>query len=116
MRLRGVVALGLLTLATLTLSARPAAPLVEGVALRYVRAGKEKDQFVLESLIRESPAGKGVKYVSLTDRGSEKMTLTIRYDAKRRVLDAEAVRQVGKEKQTAAVVFSGDEVTLTRQG
>jgi hypothetical protein len=84
------------------------------VTLRYVRPSKGK--FVLESLVKEVTTTEGVTYVSLTDRGSEKMTLTVRFDGKRRVIDAEAVRETDKGKQKASVVFKQNEAILTRQG
>jgi hypothetical protein len=84
------------------------------VSLRYVRPSAGK--FVLESRVTEAASQDGLRYSSLTDRGSEKMTLTLHFDAKHRLRRAEAVRQTGKEKQTATVVFKEKEAVLTRQG
>jgi hypothetical protein len=113
---RRAVALGLLVLASLTAARGAAPPVRDGgtVTLRYVRPSKDK--FVLESLVTEVTTKKGVKYVSLTDRGREKMTLTIRFDSRRQVIDAEAVQETNRGKQTASVVFKQNEATLTRQG
>jgi hypothetical protein len=109
---RGVV-LGLLTLAATGWSAAPPTRADSSVTLRYVRPGK--DGFVLESLVTEVTTEKGVKYASLTDRGSEKMTLTIRFDDRRRVLEAEAVRQTKKGKETVTVAFDEKGAVLTRK-
>jgi acyl-coenzyme A thioesterase PaaI-like protein len=85
------------------------------VTLRYVRPAKDK--FVLESRVTEVTTKDGVTYTSLTDRGREKMTLTIRFDHKQQVRDAEAVRETAGGKQTVSVVaFKKKEATLTRQG
>lgn len=111
MRLKCVL-FGLLML-TPTATAWAAAPPVEGVGLRYVRAAG-KDRFVLESWVTEIPTKGGLTYVSLTDRGSEKMTLTVRYDDKRRAIDAAAVRETKAGKETVTVVFGKDEAVLTR--
>src|SRR5262245_34703294 len=82
--------------------------------LRYLRPSKGK--FVLESKVTEVTTKQGLTYTSLTDRGSEKMTLTIRFDDKGLVRDAQAVRETAKGKETVAVVFAKKEATLTRQG
>jgi hypothetical protein len=108
-------ALGLMTLVSLAATGWAAAPPpVPSVTLRYVRPSK--DRFVLESLVTEVKTSKGVTYTSLTDRGSEKMTLTIRFDDRHRVRDAEAVQQTTRGKQTVTVVFRKNEALLTREG
>jgi arylsulfatase A len=81
---------------------------------RYVRP--VKDRFVLESDIKEVTTKEGATYTSLTDRGSEKMTLTIRFDEKQRVRDAEAVQETAKGKQMVSVVFKETEAIVTRKG
>jgi hypothetical protein len=107
--------LTLAVLIGLTATGWAAAPPVDStVTLRYIRPSK--DRFVLESLVTEVTTRKGLTYTSLTDRVSEKMTLTIRFDDKQQVLDAEAVREANKEKQTVSVVFKQKEATLTRKG
>src|SRR4051794_628970 len=103
--------LAVLTLAATAWAAAPPAR-DSSVTLRYVRPSKDK--FVLESRVTEAATERGVKYVSLTDRGSEKMTLTIRYDARRQVIDAEAVRETKDGKQTVTVVFDEKGALLTR--
>jgi hypothetical protein len=86
----------------------------EPPALRYVRPSKDK--YVLESLVTESRKDGLLVYTSLTDRGSVKMTLTIRMDAKHRVKDAEAVLESGGSKKSAKAVFREKDVALTRAG
>lgn len=81
---------------------------------RYVRPAK--GTFVLESHVTEVTTRAGVSYTSLTDRGTEKMTLTIRFDDKGRVRDAAAVRQAGAGRQAVTVAFGPKGATLTRQG
>src|SRR5436190_853444 len=73
------------------------------MSLRYVRPAGAK--FVLESRITETKTKDGVTYTSLTDRGSEKMTLKLRFDAKNQLRDAEAVQETAKGKETATLVF-----------
>jgi hypothetical protein len=103
-------------LLTLTTAAWSAAPPIKGssTTLRYVRPSKEK--FVLESRVTEFRTREGLTYSSLTDRGSVKMTLTIRLDDRQQVRDAEAVLETSKGKQSASVVFKQKEAVLTRQG
>ena len=82
--------------------------------LRYVRAGKAA--FVLESLVSEAVTKEGRTYTSLTDRGKEKMTLTLRFDASNKLTRAEAVQETPGGKQTVTVVFGRKEAVLTRAG
>jgi hypothetical protein len=84
------------------------------VKLRYVRPAKGK--FVLESEVKEVAGKDGRTYTSLTDRGGEKMTLTLRFDVKGTLLDAGAVQETAKGKQTVTVAFKEKEAVLTRQG
>src|SRR5262249_30785875 len=102
-----------LGLAATAWAAAPPAEDARTVTLRYVRP--RKDKFVLESLVTEVTNRQGVKYVSVTDRGSEKMTLTIRRDGRGRVRDAEAVRETTKGKQTVTVAFDDKGAVLTRK-
>jgi hypothetical protein len=80
--------------------------------LRYVRAGKDRP--VLESLVSEKTTKEGRTYTSVTDRVSEKMTLTLRFDTKGRLTHAEAVQETAKGKQAATVVFGEKEAVLKR--
>lgn len=82
--------------------------------LRYVRPSGTA--FVLESRVTQVESRDGVKYVSLTDRVGEKMTLTLRFDGDRRLRDAEAVRETASGKQSVTAVFKEKEAVLTRQG
>ena len=108
---RFALALLLIPLAVFAWAAAPPTP---GLTLRYVRPSK--DRFVLESRVTEVTTREGMTYTSLTDRGSEKMTLTIRFADNHRVRDAEAMQQTTKGKQTVAVVFKDNEAILMRQG
>jgi hypothetical protein len=112
MRLRHVASVWLLLASTASASVA-AAPPVKGADLRYVRA--VKDRFVLESRVTEVPTKRGTTYVSLTDRGSEKMTLTVRFDDRRRAIDAEAAHQTKQGTKTVRVVFGQKEAVLTRK-
>lgn len=100
----------------LATSASAAAPPVERpttVTLRYVRPAK--DSFVLESKITLVTTRRGTTYASLTDRVSEKMTLTIQLTADHKVLHAEAVRETDEGRQSARVVFDENGAALTRR-
>src|SRR5438552_18765510 len=79
---------------------------------RYLR--REKDKFVLESEIAEKRTTDGTTYVSLTDRGTEKMTLTLRFDKDNRLTSGEAVQETAKGKQRADLTFEGDTPRLKR--
>src|SRR5262249_27899946 len=80
--------------------------------LRYLRP--HGDKLVLESEISETRSKEGAIYTSLTDRGPEKMTLTLHFDKERRVQRAEAVQQDAKGKRRAEVVFEGNTAQLRR--
>src|SRR6185436_8805321 len=100
---RCAVVMGLLSLAAAAWGVGPPPRPRRPVTLRYVRPGNGK--FVLESKVTEVTTKEGLTYTSLTDRGSEKMTLTIRFDAKGKVRDAAAVRQTAKGKEAVRVAF-----------
>lgn len=82
--------------------------------LRYLRLAK--DQFVLESEITESRTADGATFVSLTDRGSEKMTLTLHFDKNQRLTRAETLQETEKGKQSAILQIEGTTARLTRTG
>lgn len=86
----------------------------DSVTTRYVRPSKDK--FVPESLVKETTTKDGRTFTSLTDRGSEKMTLTLRFDKKNRLRDAEAIQETARGKRTVTVVFQEKEALLTWQG
>ncbi len=100
----------LLTLLLLPALAHAAAP--PEIVLRYVRP--TKDGFTLESLVSERAAGDGVLYRSATHRGALTLTLTVRLDARRRVLSAEVVQTAGGKTMNATASFAGGEAVLTR--
>ncbi|HYT90428.1 MAG TPA: hypothetical protein VEL76_17110 [Gemmataceae bacterium] len=82
--------------------------------LRYLRLAG--DEWVPEStLSRKRDKGESV-YVSVTDRGTEKMTLTLRHDGKGQLLAAEARQQIGKSKKTASLTMQGKWAILKREG
>lgn len=82
--------------------------------LRYLRLAK--DQFVLESEITETRTVNDVTFVSLTDRGSEKMTLTLHFDKDQSLTRAEALHETQKGKQSASLQVEGMNARLTRAG
>jgi hypothetical protein len=84
------------------------------VALRYLRPAQGK--FVLESEVTTTPTSDGLMYVSRTDRATEKMTLTLRYDRKHQLIGAEALLEAGKDRKTAALTLSGEQAQLKRGG
>jgi hypothetical protein len=84
------------------------------VSLRYVRLSAGKS--VLECRVTEVAAKDGLRYTSVTERKSEKMTLRLRFDGKSQIRHAEAVRETSRRKQTVAVVFKEKEAVLTRRG
>jgi hypothetical protein len=90
----------------------PPAGAEPSVSLRYVRASEGK--FVTESRVTEVATKDGVRYTSVTDRGREKMTLSLRFDAKHQLRHAEARQDGPKGKQTVTVVFKEKEAILTR--
>jgi hypothetical protein len=71
----------------------------KGVTVRYLRPSK--DTWVLESLVTLRRDARGSVYVSITDRGQEKMTLTVRRDKEGNLVSAETVHEVGKVKKKA---------------
>ncbi len=80
---------------------------------RYFR--REKDKFVLESQITEKRTQDGMTYVSLTDRGTEKMTLTLRFDKDHRLTSGEAVQKTAKGKRRADLTLD-DTTALLKRG
>ena len=80
--------------------------------LRYLRP--EKNKFVLESEITETRNQDGAIYVSLTDRGREKMTLTLRFDNDRHLKSAEAVQEAGESKHRALLTLKGTNAKLSK--
>jgi hypothetical protein len=84
------------------------------VPLRYVRPAEGK--FVLESEVTGTKSHDRWIYSSRTERGSEKMTLTLTYDKGNTLSRAEAVLDNGMTKQTATVVFDKNGAQLKRPG
>jgi hypothetical protein len=95
----------------LSLAAEPEKP----APLRYLRP--EGDTFVLESEVSTTRAGDGTTtYVSRTERGAEKMTLTIRSDKSGRPLTAESVLEDRDGKKTANLDLQGPMAQFKRGG
>ncbi len=80
--------------------------------LRYLRGAGGK--FVSESEVTTISTNTGTTYVSVTDRGVEKMTLTLHYDKKHRLTDAEAVLSSPEGRKTATLTLQGKMATLKR--
>lgn len=80
--------------------------------LRYLRPGK--DRLVLESEVSRIATADGSNYVSLTDRGSEKMTLRVKHDRAGKVVSAEVIHEIAKEKQSAVLTVEKDRAQLRR--
>src|SRR5262249_3703802 len=97
-----------LLLAGLLTAAEPDKP----AAVRYLRP--DRDQFVLESEVTRTTTDDGAVYVSRTDRGTQKMTLTLRYDKDGRLTSAEAVLETARDKRAATVTLHGTEGRLQR--
>lgn len=81
------------------------------LTLRYVR--RAKDIYVLESLVTTSTKGKIKTYTSVTDRGSEKLTLTVRFDDGK-LKDAVVVQEQGAKKNTASLTRGDASAKLQR--
>lgn len=84
----------------------------ESVTLRYLRPAGEK--LTLESEITDKRSKEGREYVSLTDRGSEKMTLTLRFDNKQRLIWAEALQETKQAKKASTLVRKDALAEVTR--
>lgn len=107
-------ALILMVVSGLLLRSLPAAEAEKPKPLRYLRLAKA--QFVLESEITETQTADGATFVSLTDRGSEKMTLTLHFDKNHRLTAAEALQETEKGKQSASLQIEGTSARLSRAG
>lgn len=82
--------------------------------LRYLRPAGNR--FVLESEVRITTAEKSTTYVSRTQRGEEKTTLTILYRAKGEVRVAEVVTENSRQSKTAQLDLTGPVAKLKRGG
>lgn len=92
----------------------PAAEPEKPKPLRYLRMAKA--QFTLESEITETRTAQGGTFVSLTDRGTEKMTLTLHFNKDNRLTDAEALQETDKGKQSARLQIEGARARINRAG
>ena len=91
-------------------SAEPDKP----VTLRYLRPAK--DRLVLESEVTTTSANDGTVYVSRTERGKERMTLTLRRDAAGRLTSAEAVHEGAMRRSVVLTFEAGGRARLKRDG
>ena len=82
--------------------------------LRYLRP--EEKRFVLESEITTTTTSKSTTYVSRTERGEEKTTLTIRSDTKGKARVALVVVEKGRQRNTAQLDLTGPRAKLKRGG
>jgi hypothetical protein len=80
--------------------------------VRYLRPAQGK--LVLESEVTRTTTADGMTYVSRTDRGAEKMTLTLRHDKDGRLTSAEAVQESAAGKKSALLTLRGDKAELRR--
>lgn len=101
-----------LLLPLLVLSAALAADTDKSAPLRYLRPGK--DRLVLESEVTRTTSADGSSYVSVTDRGSEKMTLRIKHDPAGKLVSAEVLHETAKEKQSAVLTIDKGRAQLRR--
>jgi len=83
--------------------------------LRYLRPSGDK--FVLESAVTTTRDKDGTTtYVSLTDRGSEKMTLTLRFNKKGEIKEAEAVQETAQGKKQVSATLDNSKIRLVQDG
>ncbi|MCI0461940.1 MAG: hypothetical protein L0Z62_33730 [Gemmataceae bacterium] len=81
---------------------------------RYFRQAGEK--LALESVVTVRRDGKATVLVSVTDRGAEKMTLSVRLDGEGRLLSAEAIQETKAGKKVATLTPRGKSALLKREG
>lgn len=93
-----------LLLFTAFLGDRPPKP----ETLRYLRPSGDK--FVLESEI----ATTATTYTSLTERGTQKMTLNLTFGKDKTITEAEAILQTNESRQRAFLKLDGTKARLTR--
>src|SRR5262245_51839228 len=82
--------------------------------LRYLKLADGK--YVLESQVAGTRSDDKLIYVSRTERGPEKMTLTLTYEKANVLTRAEATLESGSNKHTAVVVFDKNGAQLKRPG
>lgn len=80
----------------------------ESATLRYLRPSG--DTLVLESEITAT----ATSYISLTDRGTQKMTLKLTLDKDKTITKAEAVLETKDSRQRAILLLEGKKARLTR--
>lgn len=86
----------------------------EPAPLRYLRLDNGK--YVLESEITETRTDGGRTFVSRTERGAEKITLTLTHDKANRLTRAEALFESPQARQSALVTVGPTGVQLKRAG
>jgi hypothetical protein len=79
---------------------------------RYLRPAGDK--LVTESTVTQKRSAAGTSYVSLTERGTEKMTLTLRFGKDKKLQAAEALQESKAGMKSAKLVVRGAQAELTR--
>ncbi len=105
-----VLALGLLG-CLLPLAARAAD---KPGALRYLRP--EEEELVLESIITQSSNADGGSLVSVTERGKDKMTLSLTFGTGQRLTSAEVMLETPKTREQAMLKIVRGTAQLKREG
>ncbi len=82
--------------------------------LRYLRPADDK--FVLESEVTTTRDDKGTTYVSRTERGREKTTLTVRHDKAGKLTSAEVVVEAAAVKKNATAAVQDAAARVQRGG
>jgi hypothetical protein len=98
----------------LLLPAVPAAAQDRSPSLRYLRPADGK--LVLESEVTETHTDGQTIYVSTTERGDEKTTLTVTYDRPGKPARAEVVLEGPRGRRSAELTFDKQGVRLKRGG
>jgi hypothetical protein len=86
----------------------------KAVTLKYVR--RVEGQFIKESEVTLTRSGRGATYTSTTERGDEKMTLTLHFDEKNHIRTAEASLTDAKGTRTATLTLADRHIQFKRAG
>jgi hypothetical protein len=92
----------------------PGAEQDKPLTLQYLR--RAGDRFVPESKVTLTRKDRGASYVSVTERGDEKTTLTLQFDDKNHVRTAEVALTGPRGKQTATLTLLDGQAQLKRAG
>lgn len=97
---------------TLACCLLPAAEPEQTNTLRYLRPAGDK--FAEESLVLTAAHRNGTIYISRTDRGAEKMTLSLFFDKEGRLTTAQALQETAAGTKDARLEFDGAQAHLKR--